>query len=84
MSVVEYIVEWLVSFVSIIILFFSVNRLKYSIRSIFLVILLRVPIATVFATLNQLFPSQFLFYFDTPLYGLLLAMVFLWPYRRPF
>lgn len=79
MSAVEYIIEALVSFVSIIILFFSINRLNYSVRSIALVILLRVPIAIVFATLNQLFPSQFLFYFDIPLYGLLLAMMFLGP-----
>ncbi|HEL1619996.1 TPA: GHKL domain-containing protein [Streptococcus suis] len=79
MSVVEYIVEGLVSFVSIIILFFSINRLNYSVRSIALVILLRVPIAIVFATLNQLFPSQFLSYFDTPLYGFLLAMILLRP-----
>ncbi|MEG3244790.1 sensor histidine kinase [Streptococcus suis] len=79
MSVVEYIVEGLVSFVSIIILFFSINRLNYSVRSIALVILLRVPIAIVFATLNQLFPSQFLSYFDTPLYGFLLAMILLQP-----
>lgn len=79
MSAVEYIIEALVSFVSIIILFFSINRLNYSVRSIALVILLRVPIAIVFATLNQLFPSQFLFYFDTPLYGLLLAIMLLRP-----
>ncbi|CAM3414508.1 ATP-binding protein [Streptococcus pluranimalium] len=79
MSVLNYIIEAIVSLGSIIVLFFSVNRLKYSIRSILLVILLRVPVAAFFATLNQLFPSQFLFYFDTPLYGLLLAMVFLWP-----
>ncbi|MGT2866448.1 sensor histidine kinase [Streptococcus fryi] len=79
MSAVEYIIEGVVSFVSIIILFFSINRLNYSVRSIALVILLRVPIAIVFATLNQLFPSQFLSYFDTPLYGFLLAMILLRP-----
>lgn len=79
MSVVEYIIEALVSFVSIVILFFSINRLKYSARSIFWVILLRVPIATLFATLNQLFSNQFFSYFGTPLYGFLLAIVFLRP-----
>ncbi|HFI0305362.1 TPA: sensor histidine kinase [Streptococcus suis] len=79
MSVIEYIVEGLVSFVSIIILFFSINRLNYSARSIFWVILLRVPIATLFATLNQLFSNQFFSYFDTPLYGFLLAMILLRP-----
>lgn len=79
MSVVEYIVEGLVSFVSIIILFFSINRLNYSVRSIALAILLRVPIAILFTTLNQLFPRQFLSYFDTPLYGFLLAMILLRP-----
>ncbi|MGT2756548.1 GHKL domain-containing protein [Streptococcus ovuberis] len=79
MSVIEYIVEVLVSFVSIIILFFSINRLKYSIRSILLVILLRVPVSALFATLNQLFSNQFFSYFVEPLYGLLLAIVFLRP-----
>lgn len=82
MSVVEYIVEGLVSFVSIIILFFSINRLNYSVRSIALVILLRLPVAALFATLNQLFSNTFFTYFDTPLYGLLLAVVFLRPLSK--
>lgn len=73
------IIEGLVSLVSIIILFFSINRLKYSARSIFLVILLRLPVAAFFATLNHLFSNDFLSYFDTPLYGLLLAFTFLRP-----
>lgn len=79
MSVVEYIIEGFASFISIVILFFSINRLNYSARSILFVILLRVPIATLFATLNQLFSDQFFSYFDTPFYGLLLAIAFLRP-----
>ncbi|WP_449461150.1 GHKL domain-containing protein [Streptococcus suis] len=79
MSVLNYIIEAIVSLGSLIVLFFSVNRLKYSIRSILLVILLRVSVAALFATLSQLFSSQFLYYFDTPLYGFLLAMILLRP-----
>lgn len=79
MSVLNYIIEAIVSLGSLIVLFFSVNRLKYSIRSILLVILLRVSVAALFATLSQLFSSQFFSYFDTPMYGLLLAIVFLRP-----
>ncbi|MCQ8267669.1 GHKL domain-containing protein [Streptococcus suis] len=79
MSVLNYIIEAIVSLGSLIVLFFSVNRLKYSIRSILLVILLRVSVAALFATLSQLFSSQFFSYFDTPLYGLLLAMILLRP-----
>ncbi|WP_424555727.1 sensor histidine kinase [Streptococcus agalactiae] len=82
MSIVEYIIEVLVSFTSIIILFFTINRLNYSVRSIFLVILLRVPIATLFATLDQLFSDRFFTYFDESLYGLLLAVVFLRPLSK--
>ena len=67
MSVLNYIIEAIVSLGSLIVLFFSVNRLKYSIRSILLVILLRVSVAALFATLSQLFSSQFFSYFDTPL-----------------
>ncbi|HEM6281236.1 TPA: GHKL domain-containing protein [Streptococcus suis] len=79
MSVSNYIIEAIVSLGSLIVLFFSVNRLKYSIRSILLVILIRLPVATLFATLNQLFSNTFFAYFDIPLYGLLLAIVFLRP-----
>ncbi|HFI0247139.1 TPA: sensor histidine kinase [Streptococcus suis] len=79
MSVLNYIIEAIVSLGSLIVLFFSVNRLKYSIRSILLVILLRVSVAALFATLSQLFSSQFLSYFDIPLYGFLLAMILLRP-----
>ncbi|MBY4971898.1 GHKL domain-containing protein [Streptococcus suis] len=79
MSVLNYIIESVVSLGSLIVLFFSVNRLKYSIRSILLIILLRVSVAALFATLSQLFSSQFLSYFDTPLYGFLLAMILLRP-----
>lgn len=82
MSVLNYIIEAIVSLGSLIVLFFSVNRLKYSIRSILLVILLRVSVAALFATLSQLFSSQFFSYFDTPLYGLLLAIVFLRPLSK--
>ena len=57
MSVLNYIIEAIVSLGSLIVLFFSVNRLKYSIRSILLVILLRVSVAALFATLSQLFSS---------------------------
>lgn len=79
MSVSNYIIEAIVSLGSLIVLFFSVNRLKYSIRSILLVILIRLPVAALFATLNQLFSNTFFAYFDIPLYGLLLAIVFLRP-----
>ncbi|HEL1557029.1 TPA: GHKL domain-containing protein [Streptococcus suis] len=79
MSVLNYIIEAIVSLGSLIVLFFSVNRLKYSIRSILLVILLRLSVAALFATLSQLFSSQFFSYFDTPLYGFLLAMILLRP-----
>lgn len=79
MSVINYLIETVVSLGTLIVLFFTINRISYSFRSIFLVILLRVPIATLFATLNQLFSSQFLSYFDTPLYGFLLAMILLRP-----
>ncbi|NQP35170.1 GHKL domain-containing protein [Streptococcus suis] len=79
MSVLNYIIEAIVSLGSLIVLFFSVNRLKYSIRSILLVILLRLSVAALFATLSQLFSSQFFSYFDTPLYSFLLAMILLRP-----
>ncbi|HEM3178159.1 TPA: GHKL domain-containing protein [Streptococcus suis] len=79
MSALNYIIEAIVSLGSLIVLFFSVNRLKYSIRSILLVILLRLSVAALFATLSQLFSSQFFSYFDTPLYGFLLAMILLRP-----
>lgn len=77
MLVFEYIIEVIVSLGTVIVLFFTINRISYSFRSIFLVILLRVPIATLFATLDQLFSDRFFTYFDDPLYGLLLAAVFL-------
>ncbi|VHC80188.1 GHKL domain-containing protein [Streptococcus pyogenes] len=79
MSIIEYTIEAIVSLGSLIVLFFSVNQLKYAARSIFLVILLRVSVSALFATLNQLFSNQFFSYFDEPLYGLLLAVVFLRP-----
>lgn len=47
-----------------------------------MVILLRVPIATLFATLDQLFSDRFFTYFDESLYGLLLAVVFLRPLSK--
>lgn len=79
MSVVDYIIEVIMSFTLLIVLFLGINRLNYSTRSIFLVILLRVPVGALFATLNQLFSNTFFTYFDTPLYGLLLAIAFLRP-----
>lgn len=82
MSVLNYIIEAIVSLGSLIVLFFSVNRLKCSTRSIFWVILLRLSVAALFATLNQLFSNTFFAYFDTPLYGLMLAIVFLRPLSK--
>ncbi|MDG3141701.1 GHKL domain-containing protein [Streptococcus suis] len=82
MSVINYLIETVVSLGTLIVLFFTINRISYSFRSIFLVILLRVPIATLFATLNQLFSDQIFTYFDEPLYGLLLAVVFLRPLSK--
>lgn len=79
MSVIAYMIEMIVSFGSLIVLFFSVHRLDYSIRSIFLVILLRIPVVVILATLNQLFVEEIFLYFDLPLYGILLSVVFLAP-----
>ncbi|MBM7635560.1 sensor histidine kinase [Streptococcus saliviloxodontae] len=79
MSVINYLIETVVSLGTLLVLFFTINRISYSFRSIFLVILLRVPIAALFATLNQLFSDEFITYFDEPLYALLLAVVFLRP-----
>lgn len=79
MSAFEYTLEAVLSFGTLIILYFRINRIKYSFRSIFLLIFLRLPLAMLLATL-KLFPAgDFFFYFDTPLYGILLALVLLGP-----
>ncbi len=71
--------EVIVPIGSAIVLFFSLNRLKFSFRAIFVAIALRVPVAIFIATANLLLSNQFFSYLIEPLYGLVLAIVFLSP-----
>lgn len=71
------IIEGLVAFVSIGVLFFRINHISYSFRSILVAIGLRIPIVAVLIMLNKLLSNDVVFYFDLPLYGLLLTIIFL-------
>lgn len=73
------IIESLVSFISIGVLFFGMNYLRYSLPSLLVAISLSIPVALLLVTLNTLLANDFSSYFDLPLYGLLLAIVFLRP-----
>lgn len=79
MSAFEFVVKGITSIGSLIVLFFSINRIKYSYRSVFLSIILKFSIAVLVGILNYVFLERIFGYFDIPLYGLLLALVFLRP-----
>ncbi|MGT2925662.1 sensor histidine kinase [Streptococcus cuniculipharyngis] len=79
MITLSYVFETIISLASVIILFFSLNRLRFSLSNILLAFVLRIPIAILIATVITLTSDQLLSYMDEPLYGLLLAIVFLRP-----
>ncbi|MGT2799999.1 sensor histidine kinase [Streptococcus marmotae] len=79
MKIIPYFIEAILSNGLVIVLFFAINRIRFSSRSIFIALALRVLIAVILATVKQVMPNNLLYYLDLPLYCLLLSFVFLKP-----
>ena len=61
----------------IIVLFFKINHLKFSFKDILLALALRLLLAILLTSLNRILLYDVFSYLDEPLYGILLAFVFL-------
>lgn len=77
MNVIQYVMEAIVSNGLVILLFFSINRIRFSPRAILVAFALKIPIAFVLATVDSMMPNNLLSYLVGPIYGLLLSFVFL-------
>ncbi|MEW4353534.1 GHKL domain-containing protein [Streptococcus pneumoniae] len=79
MKIIQFLIEAFLSNGLVIVLFFDINRIKFSPRSIFIAFVLKILIAFVLATVKQVMPNNVLDYLYEPLYALLLAYVLLKP-----
>lgn len=82
MNVIQYIMEVVISNSLMIGLFFKINHIRFTVKSISMAFFLRVLVAFVIATLNSVLSSRFFNYFDDPLYGLLFSCFFLKPQSK--
>lgn len=79
MKTIPYLIEAILSNALVIVLFFCINRIRFSSRSIFIALAFRILIVVVLATVKQVMPNNLLDYLDLPLYYLLLSFVFFKP-----
>lgn len=77
MSIMQDVFESIISLSSVIVLFFSLNCIKYSVRALSVAVILKIPVAVFIILVNTLVSSQLFTYLELPLYALLLAVVFL-------
>lgn len=79
MDLVQYITKVILFNALAIILFFKVNHIAFTRKTVLIALSLRLVVACTTATLNALFSSSFFSYITEPLYGLLFSWVFLRP-----
>ncbi|MBF0818200.1 sensor histidine kinase [Streptococcus acidominimus] len=79
MNVIQYVMEAIVSNGLVIGLFFKINHIKFTRKSLVIAVLIRILVAAITATLNRLVGDSLFGYFTQPLYGFLFTLIFLKP-----